>query len=139
MAAPAPFTLIADGRSRTVDAVVDGQTVRLPPPALHDAFGWKLEPEGFCRGGVCLPVRAHPGLVTAAGVDLVGFARLLDRPLALDVEASAAALGESPGERRARLDSLAAPDLELPDLDGRMHRLSGFRGKKVLLIAWASW
>ncbi|TAK76433.1 MAG: redoxin domain-containing protein [Dehalococcoidia bacterium] len=34
---------------------------------------------------------------------------------------------------------LDAPDFELPDLDGRMHRLSDRRGKKVVLALWASW
>ncbi len=35
--------------------------------------------------------------------------------------------------------TLEAPDFELPDLSGKMHRLSQHRGKKVLLIAYASW
>ena len=30
-------------------------------------------------------------------------------------------------------------DVGLPDLDGRPHRLSDHRGKKVLLVTWASW
>ena len=33
----------------------------------------------------------------------------------------------------------AAPDFELPDLAGVRRKLSDFRGKKVLLITWASW
>jgi peroxiredoxin len=41
--------------------------------------------------------------------------------------------------RRAAMASLQAPDFGLPDLDGRRHRLSDYRGKKVLLAAWASW
>lgn len=32
-----------------------------------------------------------------------------------------------------------APDFELVDLDGRAHRLSGERGRVVLLDFWASW
>ncbi|MBI3853814.1 MAG: redoxin domain-containing protein [Verrucomicrobia bacterium] len=32
-----------------------------------------------------------------------------------------------------------APDFTLPDLKGKAHSLSDFRGKKVLLITWASW
>ena len=32
-----------------------------------------------------------------------------------------------------------APDFALPDLDGRVHRLSDFRGRKVFLATWASW
>ena len=31
------------------------------------------------------------------------------------------------------------PDFELPDLSGTLHRLSDHRGRKVLLIAYASW
>ena len=48
-------------------------------------------------------------------------------------------LGASSAERCGRLASLEAPDFELPDLAGRLHRLSDQRGKKVLLIAYASW
>ena len=33
----------------------------------------------------------------------------------------------------------SAPDFSLPDLAGRLHTLSDYRGKKVLLIAYASW
>lgn len=32
-----------------------------------------------------------------------------------------------------------APALELPDLQGRMHRLADDRGRRVLLNFWASW
>ncbi|MCH7868912.1 MAG: redoxin domain-containing protein [Myxococcales bacterium] len=37
------------------------------------------------------------------------------------------------------LAGLAAPDFSLPDLEGTLHSLSDHRGKKVLLIAYASW
>jgi hypothetical protein len=48
-------------------------------------------------------------------------------------------LGESAQQRAAALASLEAPDFTLPDVNGRMHRLSDYRGKKVLLVTWASW
>jgi len=32
-----------------------------------------------------------------------------------------------------------APDFALPDLAGRTHTLAEHRGKKILLVAWASW
>lgn len=32
-----------------------------------------------------------------------------------------------------------APMLELPDLQGRTHRLADYRGRRVLLNFWASW
>ncbi|WP_338065708.1 TlpA disulfide reductase family protein [Dyella jiangningensis] len=32
-----------------------------------------------------------------------------------------------------------APDLSLPALDGKQHRLSDYRGRRVLLNFWATW
>jgi cytochrome oxidase Cu insertion factor (SCO1/SenC/PrrC family) len=32
-----------------------------------------------------------------------------------------------------------APTFELPDLEGRVHRLGDLRGKVVLLFFWATW
>jgi hypothetical protein len=84
-------------------------------------------------------VRERGALVDASGVDLASFARALGRPLALDVAERAAALGTAAAERSARMATLEAPDFTLPDLAGRMHSLSDHRGKKVLLIAYASW
>ena len=48
-------------------------------------------------------------------------------------------LGTGAGERARALSSLQAPDFALPDLDGRRHALADQRGKKVLLVTWASW
>ena len=61
------------------------------------------------------------------------------RPVALDEVEGAAYVGVSAAERGRRLASLEAPDFTLPDLDGRMHTLSAYRGKKVFLAVWASW
>jgi len=42
-------------------------------------------------------------------------------------------------DQRQVLASLQAPDFSLPDISGKMHSLSDFRGKKVFLVTWASW
>jgi hypothetical protein len=88
---------------------------------------------------VCVPVRDRGALVGEHGLDLAVLAELLGRPLALDVEAGAAALGTAAAERSAALAGASAPDFRLPDLAGNLHALSDHRGKKVLLIAYASW
>ncbi len=136
---PQSFTLIDEGRAVAVDATLAEGRVLLSPEPLQAALGWKLEREGLCRGSVCIPVRDPEALRKPDGLDLEELARLLDRPLALDVAEGAAALGEPAEERAAALASLEAPDFTLPDFEGRMHSLSDHRGKKVLLIAYASW
>ncbi len=48
-------------------------------------------------------------------------------------------LGEAAADRASQLASGEAPDFTLPDLQGRLHSLSDYRGKKVLLVTYASW
>ena len=129
------FTLIDEGNARTAPAEMAAAALRLP----LDALDFELKPEGLCRGALCYPVSEGSDLVTDAGVDLAAFAALSGRPLALDADAGAAFLGTAAKDRAAALASLEAPDFTLPDLDGNLHSLSDHRGKKVLLVAYASW
>ena len=133
------LTLIDGGRAVELAARFDSGGVRLPAAEVQKGLGWELKPEGLCREGLCVPVDDTPGLVNEDGIDLASLARVLRRPLALDVTERAAYLGESAAERAAQLATLQAPDFTLPDLDGRPHSLSEHCGGKVLLIAYASW
>ena len=133
------FTILDAGRPVELAAETSGERVALDGASVQQELGWSLRPEGLCRGSVCVPVRDRAALVSKQGIDLAELARVLDRPIALDVAERAAALGTPASERRAALEGLEAPDFSLPDLAGRRHSLSGFRGKKVLLIAYASW
>jgi hypothetical protein len=132
-------TIVDEDREVTLAATVDGEAVRLAPEALADGLGWRLEARGLCRGDVCVPVRDRAALLHRGEIDLAALARALDRPLALDAEEGLAVLGASAAVRAGRLASLEAPDFTLPDLAGRRHALRDQRGKKTLLIAWASW
>ena len=118
-------------------AVRDGNA-RLSPGVLRDALGWELRPEGLCRGDVCVPLRQGVSL-DPRGLDLADIAEMLCRPLAPDVEEGAAYLGAPVEERCLALASLEAPDFTLPDLKGRLHSLRDQRGRKVMLVAYASW
>jgi hypothetical protein len=133
------FTLIDDGRPLEVAAICRDGTIRLSPERLRSAFGWELKSEGLCHGKTCFPVADLTSLVNGDGVDLARCADIVDRPLAIDVAERVAYLGVSAADRAARLASGEAPDFTLPDLDGRLHSLSDYRGRKVLLVAHASW
>lgn len=132
------LTLIDDGRGVEIPARFSGDRVRIRPADVSTALGWELKPEGLCQAGVCIPVR-DAELLDADGVDLAALAQALDRPLALDVDERSAYLGAAAAQRAAQLASLQAPEFTLPDLSGRMHSLSDYRGDKVLLVAYASW
>jgi hypothetical protein len=132
------FTVIDDGRPVEVTALLTGDRLWLPAADLGRALGFALRAEGLCRDGLCVPRRAGPA-AGEQGIDLADLAETLDRPLALDVAEHAACLGVSATERAGALASLTAPDFSLPDLEGRAHALSEHRGKKVLLVAYASW
>ena len=86
-----------------------------------------------------MPVRDAPDLANATASTSRRWRACSARPLALDVDERAAYLGASAAERGAQLATLQAPDFTLPDLSGRLHSLSDYRGKKVLLVAYASW
>ena len=133
------FCLIDGERITRVAARVDGRRVRITPEDLEHAFGWTLKPQGLCKGDLCITLRERRGLVAEGGIDLAVFAQTTGLPLALDVREGVAVLGESAAARGSRLASLEAPDFTLPDLAGELHTLSSHRGKKVLLIAYASW
>ena len=134
-----PFTILDEGRATEVPARADAGRVRLSAGSLERALGWELKPQGLCRGDVCIPSAGRTGLISDGQVDLAAFAELLHRPLALDVAERAAAVGASAQARAEGLAGGVAPDFTLPDLSGREWTLGGLRGKKVLLIAYASW
>src|SRR5262249_34305240 len=122
-----------------VAARIDGERVTIRNDDVQRALGLTLTPEGLCGHGMCIPVADPSALSGPDGLGLGALPQVLDRPLAGDPKARGAYLGVAAGERRRVLRSLHAPDFTLPDLDGRLHSFADHRGKKVLLVAYASW
>jgi AhpC/TSA family len=138
---PQDFMLLDGERGAVaeVDAEIDGARVLIGAEDIARTTGWTLKPEGLCRDAMCVPVRDAQLATTGGRIDLERFATALQRPLALDVAESSAFLGASAAARGEQRRGMQAPDFTLPDLDGRMHSLSEHHGKKVLLLAYASW
>ncbi len=127
--------------TKGVDAEVRSGGLWLDAGGLQRVSGFEFRPEGFCRGDTCVPVppARQAEFVAQGRYNLAALATLLGQPVVADEEHSAWCFGEAAAERQRKLRSLDAPDFTLPDLDGRMHSLSEHRGKKVLLVSWASW
>jgi len=133
------LTIIDGGRAVDVEARVAGDRVLLTPEALREGLGWELHEGTLCNDSMCVPLPAGSSLASGGPLDLAEVAAALDRPLAVDIVERAVYLGASARERADTLRSLLAPDFTLPDLAGRSYTLADQRGKKVLLVAWASW
>jgi hypothetical protein len=123
------------------DARVEGERLWLSSSELEAATGWSSRPEGFCRESVCVPI--PPGcerdFLRGDQVDAARLWRHLGQPLEHSADGGTWVFGTSAADRAAALSSLEAPDFSLPDRSGRRHSLSEHRGKKVLLVSWASW
>lgn len=133
------LTILEDGRATAVGARVDGERAFVSAADLERATRWTLKPQGLCRDEVCVPVAPSSSVVAGGDVDLIAFADLLGRPIACDFAAGVASIGDSAAERSALMRGGIAPDFTLPDLSGQRHSLGALRGRKVLLVAWASW
>jgi hypothetical protein len=137
------FTMIENGRSHEIaastDSKADDSILRLATDPLLEALGWTQESEGICQGDVCIPIANRPDLITEQGVDLLAFGEVLGRPVAIDRAESVASFGAETSAHGRALATGVAPDFTLPDLSGKEYSLSSFKGKKVLLIAYASW
>jgi AhpC/TSA family len=134
--------LYGDGPAyRAPDAAAQGGTLWLSPRDLAASTGWHLRPEGLCRGDTCVPTPSGSELVrdSPSAVNVTALARAIGLPVVHDDAHRVWVFGETARARARALESLDAPDFELPDLDGRRHRLSDWRGRKVLLVSWASW
>lgn len=106
------------------------------PDDIADRTGWAAKPQGLCRGEVCVPA---PGSLRADGsVDIEVIASRLGMPLVYDPVHGVWALGPATVTGRA-LSTAAAADPELITRDGNPFRLSALHGRKVLLVAWASY
>jgi hypothetical protein len=129
-------TVITDEPRSAPAEEVEGR-VLVGPADLPAAIGWTLKPEGLCQGETCVPVRDQAALFDGDQLDLGRVAEALDRPYLVDD--GIAVLGEDRAVRRLAADGLQAPTFTLPDLDGELHRLEEWRGRKKLLVAFASW
>ena len=134
------ITLLHEQRETTLpDARAQGDALWLGRDDIARATGWEWKPEGLCHADTCVPL-PRDGSITRDGLlDLAAMWRHMGQPAVHDDSAQTWVLGTGAQQRSAMLETLEAPDFELPDLDGRPHRLTDYRGRKVFMATWASW
>jgi hypothetical protein len=133
--------ILHESRDTTLPhATAAGDALWLDRADIERATGWAWKPEGLCRDETCIALpRSGKAIVDHDRLDVAALWHHLGWPAVHDASSQHWVLGESAGRRADALTSLAAPDFELPDLEGHMHRLSDYRGRRVFLATWASW
>jgi hypothetical protein len=112
---------------------------------LMAATGFELKPHGACLGELCVPLFGddQETLLTTRDdgewLNMSGLASKLGQKTVCDRSAAVWSLGPIPAVRQSTLESGLAPDFEIVDRNGDVVRLSDLRGKKVLILTWASW
>ena len=106
--------------------------LELDKGAFEAGTGWQLTPEGACKGETCIPLPGEQG----TRVDAAQLADAMGLPIVHDADLGLWSIGPEAMGSRA-LTTASAPDMELPDLDGNVFRLSSLLGQKVIVYAWA--
>ena len=145
---PVRRTVIYDGVATQVASppieVKDAGELWITTADLTRATKFVIKPQGVCRDELCFPLpkaRQSEFLRNQSGkpwFNLTSFAALVNQPVAHDTPTATWYFGLR-SDQRQTLASLRAPDFTLPDVNGKQHSLSDFRGKKILLVTWASW
>ena len=138
--------VIYDGVATEVESAANSATdLWITANDLSRATRFVIKPQGVCRDELCfpLPKNRKAEFVSKKGAttwfNLSEFAKLIRQPVVVDQKNGVWYFGARDAEQNDYLTSLEAPNFTLPDLNGKLHSLTDFRGKKVLLVTWASW
>lgn len=141
----APATAIYGNREISIEKTLDDPNdLWVMPADLTRINGFVIKPEGACLDEVCIPIRENDTALSVKRDSQQWFnvselARRINQGSAADTEKRVFAFDLVPSTLGGFLNSAVAPDFELKDRSGKTVHLSDFKGKKVLLVTWASW
>ncbi len=139
-------TVLYDYKVRPVaQTLADPTDLWVKPKDLPSVNGFELKPEGACFEDICVPVKRDSNsrlYVKRQGQEwfnVTELASLLDQPVVADYDERVFSFGAIPVSRQRFTEQKIAPDFTLPDRHGNSVTLSDFKGKKIMLLSWASW
>lgn len=137
-------TVIFNDQAAKIErSLVDGEHLWVAFQDVKSVNGFEAKPQGMCAGEVCIPIPDSNDWTRKHGdrqyLDVTRFAAKVDQAVAVDASGDVWSFGAVPALASELLPQGKAPDFALPDRSGKMVKLSDFRGKKVLVLTWASW
>jgi len=141
-ATPPAATVLYDDKAVTLGAI--GRDPKQVKDALwvrkRDLPGineFEVKPQGACRADICIQIPKD--MLRREYFNLTAFAKKIGQPVVADAETRVWSFGEIQALRGSFLEGRMAPDFTVPDRAGRPVHLARLRGKKVLVVSWASW
>lgn len=110
--------------------------LRVTGAEFSSTTGWDAKPEGMCRGELCVPA---PGALTDGTVDVEIAATRLGMPIVHEAAHGVWSLGPATTTGRTLSSAIARFPSSLIDAMGRGFDFASLRGRRVIMIAWASW
>jgi hypothetical protein len=133
-------TVLYDDRSVALEAIDperDAGALWIRTRDLPRVNGFELKPQGACRGDVCILIPTN--IARGDYFNLTAFADKVGQAVVAEPGARVWSFGRIPALGGGLSSSRVAPDFEVPDRLGRPVHLAGFRGRKALVVTWASW
>ncbi len=141
-AAPATV-LYNDSVFDVAQTLTDPDDLWVSASDLTRISGFALKGNQACLKDLCVPAAPNSDVrVQRSGqtwISITELARRLRQAVAVDAERNVWSFGEIPATRTGFLDKAMAPDFTLETREGKSVSLADFRGKKVLIVTWASW
>ncbi len=98
---------------------------------------FEVKPQGACRADICIPIAKD--MLRGEYFNLTAFAKKIGQPVVAEADTRVWSFGEIQQLRGSFLEGRMAPDFIVPDRAGHPVHLSRLRGKKLLVVTWASW
>ncbi len=134
-------TVLYQGRAFRLEHTGAGDTLLVSPEDLSWITGFEMKPQGACLDDICVPVGEALFKVQdrKRWFDLSEFAVLLGQPFVADLDARVWSLGEIPARRERMMTDGNAPDFAVKDRQGNLITKDSLKGKKAMIVTWASW
>ena len=135
-------TLLYQGKATTLTEVrsVD-QHLFIRPDDLASVNGFELKPEGACHADTCIPVGEEMFDQDDNGrwFNLTAFAERMGQAYVADERSAVWSFAEMKPKRESMLLDALAPEFEVKDREGRIVSKDSLKGKKAMIVTWASW
>lgn len=136
-------TVLYAGKIFELNQALTEDGLWVTPDDLTKINGFELKPEGACFEALCIPLKDDAGLLKQVDkqqwFNLSAFATLLEQACIEDTDNKIWSFGEIPEKRQGMISDGQAPEFELTDRQGKVIRMSDYKGKKALIITWSSW